>query len=89
MTKPDHERTRPTAERQMAGMRVLAIEQYGAGPYATMVLADLGAEVIKIEPPRGGDIGRRVPPFTGDHDSLFFQSLNRNKRSVVLDLKHP
>ena len=89
MTKPDHERRRPTAERPLAGIRVLAIEQYGAGPYATMVLADLGAEVIKIEPPRGGDIGRRVPPFTGDHDSLFFQSLNRGKRSVVLDLKHP
>jgi len=80
---------RPSAERPLAGVRILAVEQYGAGPYATMVLADLGAEVIKIEPPRGGDIGRRVPPFTGTDDSLFFQSLNRGKRSVVLDLKHP
>ncbi len=89
MDAPTDARERPSAGRPLAGIRILAIEQYGAGPYATMVLADLGAEVIKIEPPRGGDIGRHVPPFTGDDDSLFFQSLNRGKRSVVLDLKHP
>src|SRR5690606_35964569 len=89
MTKPDHERRRPTAERPLSGLRVLAIEQYGAGPYATMVLADLGAEVIKIEPPTGGEVGRTVPPWTAPGDSLFFQSLNRGKRSVALDLKRP
>jgi crotonobetainyl-CoA:carnitine CoA-transferase CaiB-like acyl-CoA transferase len=69
------------------GVRILSLEQYGAGPFGTLHLADLGAEVIKIEDPtRGGDVGRSVPPFTGHQDSLFFQSLNRNKRSLVLDL---
>jgi crotonobetainyl-CoA:carnitine CoA-transferase CaiB-like acyl-CoA transferase len=80
---------RPTADRPLADVRVLAIEQYGAGPYATLVLADLGADVIKIEPPGRGDVGRSVPPYADDGDGLFFQSLNRNKRSVALDLKHP
>ena len=48
----------------LSGMRVIAIEQYGAGPYGTMQLADLGAEVIKIENPSdGGDMGRRVGPY--------------------------
>lgn len=70
-------------------VRVVSLEQYGAGPYATMHLADLGADVIKIEPPGGGDVGRYVPPYTGDQDSLFFQSLNRNKRSVCLDVTAP
>jgi crotonobetainyl-CoA:carnitine CoA-transferase CaiB-like acyl-CoA transferase len=71
----------------LAGVRILSLEQYGAGPFGTLHLADLGAEIIKIEDPaRGGDVGRSVPPFTGDHDSLFFQSLNRNKRSMELDL---
>jgi crotonobetainyl-CoA:carnitine CoA-transferase CaiB-like acyl-CoA transferase len=73
----------------LRGVRILAIEQYGAGPFATMVLADLGAEVIKIEVPGHGDIGRSVPPWTGEDDSLFFQSLNRGKSSVVIDLKDP
>ena len=79
----------PTASQPLNDVRVLAIEQYGAGPFATMVLADLGAEVIKIEVPGRGDIGRAVPPWAGDDDSLFFQSLNRGKRSVALDLKDP
>ena len=79
----------PTASQPLSDVRVLAIEQYGAGPFATMVLADLGAEVIKIEVPGRGDIGRSVPPWTGADDSLFFQSLNRGKRSVALDLKDP
>ena len=71
----------------LAGVRILAVEQYGAGPYATMVLADLGADVVKIEHPSGGDVGRSVPPYADGDDSLFFESLNRGKRSVVLDLK--
>ena len=79
----------PTAALPLRGVRILAIEQYGAGPFATMVLADLGAEVIKIEVPGSGDIGRSVPPWTGTDDSLFFQSLNRGKSSVVIDLKDP
>jgi succinate---hydroxymethylglutarate CoA-transferase len=75
----------------LAGLRIIAVEQYGAGPYGTMQLADLGAEVIKIENPSdGGDMARRVGPFfLGDNDSQFFQSFNRNKRSLTLDLKKP
>jgi crotonobetainyl-CoA:carnitine CoA-transferase CaiB-like acyl-CoA transferase len=69
---------------------VLAIEQYGAGPFGTMQLADLGAEVIKIEDPSvGGDVSRYVPPFQEGTHSLFFESFNRNKRSITLDLRVP
>ena len=74
----------------LAGVRVLSLCQFGAGPFATMQLADLGAEVIKIEDPTaGGDVGRYVPPFTGDADSFYFQTFNRNKRSVTLNLRVP
>ncbi len=74
--------------RPLEDVRIIAIEQYGAGPWATMQLADLGAEVIKIEDPAvGGDVGRYVPPFQDGTDSLFFESFNRNKKSVVLDIK--
>ena len=73
----------------LSGLRVIAIEQYGAGPYGTMQLADLGGEVIKIENPSdGGDMARRVGPFfLRDDDSQFFESFNRNKKSITLDLK--
>jgi crotonobetainyl-CoA:carnitine CoA-transferase CaiB-like acyl-CoA transferase len=72
----------------LADIRVLAIEQFGAGPWATLQLADLGAEVIKIEDPAsGGDVGRYVPPFQEGEDSLFFETFNRNKKSVSLDLR--
>ncbi len=71
----------------LADIRVIAIEQYGAGPFGSLHLADLGADVIKIEDPRtGGDVGRYVPPFQEDEDSLFFETFNRNKRSLSLDL---
>ena len=75
----------------LAGLRVLAVEQYGAGPFGTMLLADMGAEVIKIENPNdGGDMARGVGPhFMPDGSSQFFHSFNRNKRSVTLDLKAP
>jgi len=75
----------------LQGLRVLAVEQYGAGPYGSMQLADLGAEVIKIEnPAEGGDMARRVGPFfLGENDSHFFQSFNRNKKSMTLDLTRP
>ena len=77
-----------SAEAPLADLRVLAIEQYGAGPWATMQLADLGADVVKIEDPKsGGDVGRYVPPFQEGTDSLFFESFNRGKRSVLLDLR--
>jgi len=74
----------------LSGLRVLAVEQYGAGPFGTSYLADLGAEVIKIENHKdGGDVGRHVGPhFFGADDSHFFQTFNRNKKSLTLDLKH-
>ena len=72
----------------LEGVRVLAVEQYGAGPFGTMFLADQGAEVIKIENPAdGGDMARGVGPhFFGPGDSQFFHSFNRNKKSVTVDL---
>jgi hypothetical protein len=74
----------------LSGLRVLAVEQYGAGPFGTSYLADLGADVIKIENHKdGGDVGRTVGPhFFGAEDSHFFQTFNRNKKSLTLDLKH-
>ena len=72
------------------GLRVLSVSQFGAGPFGTQLLADLGADVIKIEDPAvGGDVARAVGPFAADGDSLYFQSFNRGKRSMTLDLKHP
>jgi len=75
----------------LESVRVIAVEQYGAGPFGTMYLADLGAEVIKIENPNdGGDMARSVGPhFFGPHDSLFYHALNRNKKSFTLDLSRP
>jgi crotonobetainyl-CoA:carnitine CoA-transferase CaiB-like acyl-CoA transferase len=68
-------------------VRIIAVEQYGAGPFGSVHLADLGAEVIKIEDPRSaGDVSRYVPPHQEDEDSLFFETFNRNKRSLSLDL---
>ncbi len=77
--------------RPLDGVTVLAVEQYGAGPFGSMLLADLGAEVIKIENPgEGGDVGRAVGPFYfGPGDSHFHQAFNRGKRSLALNLKHP
>jgi crotonobetainyl-CoA:carnitine CoA-transferase CaiB-like acyl-CoA transferase len=73
--------------RPLEDIRIIAIEQYGAGPFGSLHLAELGAEVIKIEDPRhGGDVGRYVPPFARGEDSLFFETFNRNKRSLSLDL---
>lgn len=77
---PDH------LEQPLEDVRVVAIEQYGAGPFATLHFADLGADVIKVEDARvGGDVSRYVPPYQQGEDSLFFESLNRNKRSISLD----
>ncbi|MBW6506717.1 MAG: CoA transferase [Rhodobacteraceae bacterium] len=79
----------------LTGVRILAVELYGAGPFGTQALADLGAEVIKIENPReGGDVTRSLGPYFNDGmgktaESLFFQAINRNKRSVALDLATP
>lgn len=72
----------------LAGYRILSAEQYGAGPYGTMFLAQLGAEVIKIEPPNGGDTARAVGPhYLRPGESIYFQAFNLNKRSITLDLQ--
>ncbi len=74
----------------LSGIRILALEQFGAGPFGSSHLADLGAEVIKIEDPRtGGDVGRTVPPYVDGEDSLFFETFNRGKKSISLDLTSP
>ena len=70
----------------LAGLRVLDLTQFLSGPYCTLILGDLGAEIVKVEPPQG-DSSRHVPPhFVGD-DSAYFLSINRTKKSIVLDLK--
>ena len=73
----------------LSGVRILTVEQYGAGPFGSMMLADMGAEVIKIEDPgAGGDMSRGVGPFfMEDGSSQFFHSFNRNKRSLAVNLK--
>ena len=76
--------------RPLEDVRIIAIEQYGAGPFGSVHLADLGADVLKIEEPKsGGDVGRYVPPYNSGEDSLFFETFNRNKRSLSLDLGTP
>lgn len=74
----------------LEGIRILSLEQFGAGPFGTSHLADLGAEIIKIEDPAtGGDVGRYVPPFAEGEDSLFYEAFNRGKKSISLDLNNP
>ncbi|MFT3866664.1 MAG: CoA transferase [Solirubrobacterales bacterium] len=70
----------------LTALRILDLTQFLAGPFCTQVLADLGAEVIKVEPP-SGDLSRPIPPHFVAGDSAYYVGINRNKRSVVLDLK--
>jgi len=71
----------------LAGLLVADFSRVLAGPYCTMLLADLGADVIKVESPAGDDTRSWVPPVTEDGVSTYFLAINRNKRSVALDLK--
>ncbi len=72
----------------LSGVRIIAVEQFGAGPFGTLHLADLGADVVRVEDPStGGDVSRYVSPGQQGTDSLYFDSFNRGKRSILLDLK--
>ena len=74
----------------LEGMRVLDLSRMLAGPYGSMLLADMGAEVIKVEEPGGGDPMRAMgPPFLPDGESAYFLAINRTKKSVALDLSAP
>ncbi len=72
----------------LSGIRVLDLTQFLAGPYSTQILADLGAEVIKLESPTG-DWSRTLPPHFVANESCYFLSINRNKSGVVIDMKQP
>jgi len=79
-------------DRPLSGIRIIGLEQYMAGPYCTMLLADAGAEVIKIERPGTGDPRRMMPPFAekdGNKKAAGFMGYNRNKKSLALNLRDP
>ena len=85
MSKPVPTSTKPGA---LAGLKILDLSRLLPGPFATLLLADLGAEVLKVEDPIKGDYTRMTPPFVGS-ESARFMSLNRSKRSMTLNLKKP
>src|SRR5215218_8320561 len=94
MATPQSNSTEPGAPGPLAGIRVADCSTVLAGPYATMLLADLGAEVIKVEPPEGDATRGYGPPWvssgSGDERvAAYFLSVNRNKRSLRLDLRQP
>lgn len=72
---------------KLSGVRVLDVSRVFAGPYCTMMLGDMGAQVIKVEPP-GGDETRTWPPFYPNGESGYYMSVNRNKKGMVINLKH-
>jgi crotonobetainyl-CoA:carnitine CoA-transferase CaiB-like acyl-CoA transferase len=79
---------KPAGLKPLQGIRILTLEHFGAGPYGSAMLAELGAEVIKVEPAPGGEPSRRVGPFfAAPGDSLYYQTWHANKRSVLLDIK--
>jgi formyl-CoA transferase len=80
--------THTRSEAPLEDVRIIDLTQYEAGPSATQLLAWLGADVLKIEPP-GGDPARRLAGATAERDSIFFVLYNQNKRSAVLDLRRP
>ena len=81
-----HDRVAPSWAGPLQGIRVLDFTRVLAGPAASLALADLGAEVLKVEPPESGDETRMFPPLRAS-ESHYFLSVNRGKKSIVLDLK--
>src|ERR1700685_3527635 len=73
----------------LTGLLVADFSRVLAGPYCTMLLADLGADVIKVESPAGDDTRHWMPPVTSEGTSTYYLSINRNKRSITLDLASP
>lgn len=71
----------------LEGIRVLDLTTFMSGPFASMILGDLGADIIKIEPPGKGDNSRQIPPYYHEGESLYYISLNRNKKSITLNLR--
>ncbi|MFZ2032541.1 MAG: CoA transferase, partial [Candidatus Dormiibacterota bacterium] len=83
----DPEAAKSPSSGPLAGVRILDLSRILSGPFATMIFADLGADVIKLENPRTGDDTREwAPPYQGDQ-SAYFLSVNRNKRGIAVDLK--
>ena len=80
---------RDQGKEPLQGIRVIDLTHFLAGPYGGMLLGDLGAEVIKVEPPNGGDSTRVAPPYFYGVDSAYFWGVNRNKKSLPIDLKSP
>jgi crotonobetainyl-CoA:carnitine CoA-transferase CaiB-like acyl-CoA transferase len=79
----------PSVPSALSGVKVVDFSRVLAGPLATMILADLGAEVTKIEPPGGDETRQWGPPYDADGEATYFQAVNRNKSSLVLDLNAP
>ncbi len=88
MTKPDKPPNPFAAKGPLAGIRVLDLTRVLAGPFCTMILGDLGAEVIKVEEINGGDQTRNIPPHVNG-ESHYFLTINRNKQSIALDARKP
>jgi crotonobetainyl-CoA:carnitine CoA-transferase CaiB-like acyl-CoA transferase len=86
---PTADRARQGVKGPLDGLKVVDLSRVLAGPYLTMMLGDMGADVVKIEQPGSGDDTRRWgPPFV-EGESTYYLAVNRNKRSVTLNLKHP
>src|SRR5215813_558406 len=89
MTTPAHDLQGKEPKHALAGLRVLDFSHALAGPYCTLLMADCGAEIYKLESPHGGELSRGWgPPFAGGEAS-FFLGLNRGKRGISIDLKQP
>src|ERR1700761_5885346 len=84
--RPDGQTAPENASRPLAGYRILDLTTFLSGPFCTQILADLGAEVVKLEAP-DGDSSRLIPPHFVGEDSAYFLGINRNKKSIAVDMK--